>query len=135
MSTTKRKNASLTVPGPQPGGISTTVGPSVSRSSMTHAVDGVRVSGEEQRIGIEQLIEDDGLVALGRAQLGVAQAHRFDGSGGNEVEEDLDAAQEVEIVVDLLRRLGGGHAVDEVERPDAGLDRCRASGSSRGSCC
>ena len=32
MSTTNRKKASLTVPGPEPGGISTTVGPSRSRS-------------------------------------------------------------------------------------------------------
>jgi hypothetical protein len=33
MSVTKRKKASFTVPGPQPGGISTTVGPSFSRST------------------------------------------------------------------------------------------------------
>ena len=53
------------------------------------------------------MVEDDRLVALGGSELGLAQAHRLDGGGGNEVEEDLHAAREVEVVVDESSSVSG----------------------------
>ena len=52
----------------------------------------------------------------------VAKPYRFEGSGRDEVEKNLNAAQKVEMVVDLLRGLGRRHAVHEVEHSDSGLD-------------
>ena len=78
----------------------------------------VRNSGFE----IHQLVEDESLVALGRTHLDEAEPDRFDGRRGHQVEEDLDAAEEVEIVVGLLCGLGGRYAVDEIQRSDPGFD-------------
>ena len=67
MSMTKRKNASSTVPGPGAGRNFDDRRPVGLQVEEHQAVDGVRIAGEQQRIRIDQLIEDDGLVALGRA--------------------------------------------------------------------
>ena len=80
---------------------------------------------EKQRVRVHQLVEDDSLVAPGCVHADVAEANSLNGCRGDEVQENLDAAQEVEVVVDPLGRFEGGHAVHEVERADPGLDRVR----------
>ena len=122
MSMTKRKKASSQVPGPQPGGISTTVGPSFSKVEQAEAIDGICVAGEEQRIGIHQFLENEHLVAFGGAPRDMTQANPFEGCSWNKIEEGLDRAERVEVVVELLRGFGIGDAIGEVERSDAGLD-------------
>jgi hypothetical protein len=108
MSTTKRKKASLTV------GL---------QIENCRTVNGVRVSREKQRIGVHQLIEDDSLVTPRHPDADVTQAHPFKGRCGNEVEKDLDAAKEVEVVVYLLCCIRGGDPIHEIECPDASLNR------------
>jgi len=86
-------------------------------------IHGVGVGREPQRIGVHQLIEDDGVMGRRGPSLDVAAAHRFERGGRDEVEKDLHAAEEVEVVVGQPRRLLRRHAIHEFECPDAGFHR------------
>src|SRR5688572_10958619 len=71
------------------------------------------------------MIENQSLVALGRAALDGAEAQPFHRRGGNEVEEDLHSAHVVEVVVESLRRLRSRYSVHEVQGAKGGLHLVR----------
>ena len=96
--------------------------PVLLQIEQAEAIDGLGVAGEEQRIGIQQFLENEHLVGFGGAPLDMAQAKPFEGCSWNKIEEGLDRAERVEVVVELLRGFGIGDAIGEVERSDAGLD-------------
>ena len=60
-----------------------------------------------------------------RADIAIALAQRDHRGARNAVEEDLDAAPEIDLVIDLLRGLRGRNAVEIVELADARIDALR----------
>jgi hypothetical protein len=76
--------------------------------------DGICVAGEEQRVRVHQPVEDQPLIGPDCALFDVAPAQCFHRSCWNEIEEDLDAAEQIEIVIEGLRRYGGRHTINEL---------------------
>ena len=94
-------------------------------------VDGVGVPGEEQRVRVQQSVEDADLVAVRDADVLHPDAHRLQRRGRHAVEERLDAPDEVEVVEEQVGRLLGREAVVELEGADAGLDPVRGEDLGR----
>ena len=87
-------------------------------------VDGVGVRGQEHGLRAHQLREDEDRVVL---DAGVVEAlpDRVRRRAREAVEVHVEAVHEVEMVVDALGGLAGRHAVDELERPEPGLELLR----------
>ena len=83
-------------------------------------VDRGRVRREPQRLGIHQRLEQHGS-RVRRAERQQPLSHAVHGCDLDAVEIGLDAALEVEIVIDRLRRFGVRHAVEQRQRPEAGF--------------
>ena len=88
-------------------------------------IDGVRIGGQEQRLRIHQLREDEGRVVR---DAGILEAledgrHRSALVG---VHERLDAVHQVEVVVGLRHGLLARRAVLVFQRADAASRPCRA---------
>jgi hypothetical protein len=83
------------------------------------AVDRGGVWGEEQGAGIHQFFGDAQIAGLQPHGLKALQ-HGVEGGGWHAVEEGFHAAQEVEVVVDLLDGGAVGHAVKEAEGAELG---------------
>ena len=84
-------------------------------------IDGVGVSGQEQGVGVQQLLEHQALIGIGTALILHADSHAFERGGGYEVEEHLGTAHPVEVVVDGFDRGLVGQAVEELEGADRGV--------------
>jgi len=89
-----------------------------------HAIDGLGVRRQEQRLRIHQRLHDEDGPIVG-AQAAYAFAKRIDRRAGHGIEEGLHAAREVEVVIDLLHGGIVRKAVEEPERAQAGLDGIR----------
>ena len=85
----------------------------------------VGVAGEEQRVRVHESVHENDLVRRVDAHCDHSGAHRLDRGCGDSVQEGLDTPQEVKVVENLGRRLGGGKTVKELEGPDPGLDDVR----------
>ena len=86
-------------------------------------VDGGGVGRQEQRAGVHQLLGDaDAAVGLD-ARFFQAATEGIHRRGRHALDERVDAASEVDLVVGELDRRRIGRAVLEAQRADAGLDR------------
>ncbi|HMF77967.1 MAG TPA: hypothetical protein VK604_20090, partial [Bryobacteraceae bacterium] len=57
----------------------------------------------------------------------LAPVNCFEGGGRLEIQEHLDAAQEIEVVIDFAGRLFGEKSIEELERAEMGFRRIRRS--------
>ena len=86
-----------------------------------HRVDALGVGGQEQRPGVHQVFEDADRAVDG-ADFTEALAHGVQRRDRQAVEKGAHAALEIEVVVDHIDGLGARIAVEEGQRPQAGLD-------------
>ena len=104
-----------------PGGISTTTGPDLPRSTFAKRVDGGVVRREPEALGVgevvgdDQVVEIDAEVALGRDPDRLERNRRIGPQVG------LHGALVVDLVEDLARGLLGRESLLEVQRADARL--------------
>jgi hypothetical protein len=84
----------------------------------------VSAFGQEQRLRIHQVREDDDLVVL-HADILQALAHGVDADALQRVGERSQRMRIVQVVVDLVERRLARLTVLELERADARLDRGR----------
>jgi hypothetical protein len=96
------------------------------RSQIDHAeeIGRVGVRGQKQRCRIHQLREDQDLVVV-RSRLREPLAQRHRRGARVPVEKHVQGVHVVEVVVHGLDGLASGHAVDEFERPEPGLELVR----------
>jgi len=87
-------------------------------------IDRVRVGGQEEGLGIHQGRKDHDFIVLHpdaqRALVGGGHVHALE-----RVHERFEGMGEVQMVVNLLHRLRGGHAVLELEHANGRLDFVR----------
>ena len=62
-------------------------------------IDRVGISSQENRVGIHQVVEDDHMVGIGRAQFGLTTPQTLNRRRRHAVEKCLHASHKVEIVV------------------------------------
>jgi hypothetical protein len=77
-------------------------------------IDGVCVSREKKRFGIQKVLEDLN-AAIDNAQLFETSAHADQGCTGHAAEKHLNPAREIEIVHDLLDRSVVREAIEKNE--------------------
>jgi hypothetical protein len=73
------------------------------------------VPGQHQRLGVAHLLGDDDLVRPGVPEVSLPLADVEHRHRREHVDEDLDGARPVHVVVDLLRRVADRHPVEELE--------------------
>ena len=99
---------------------------------MTDGVHRGGVSGQVQRVRVEQLLGHGNLVGLAQTNRRIAGNDAVDGQRADVVEEHFDGPHAVEVVVDRVDGGVGRHAVEELQLADGRLDLVWGSRSTSG---
>jgi hypothetical protein len=101
---------------------SRTIGGEVQNNRRVYRVG---ISRQEQWAGMQQRIHHHNLVGFAGTQALHAASHALEGRRRYEVQEHIDAAHEIQVVVRSFNRIGIRHAIEEFELPDSRINGIR----------